>query len=125
LEVQKKKKNRCKSSSYLTPPISGPPRLLPIASISSIKIIEGENDLAFPKRSLTRDAATPTNIWEEKTLNESISFSCKVPNKSGLKIIRTSLIKCNISHFMGTCHHEVHPCKQKEYCEAHDVDTNS
>lgn len=49
---------------HLTPPISGPPRLLPIASISSIKMIEGANDLAFAKRSLTREAATPTNIWK-------------------------------------------------------------
>lgn len=47
---------------YHTPPISGPPRLLPIASISSMKIIEGANDLALEKRSFTREAATPTNI---------------------------------------------------------------
>lgn len=51
--------------NYLTPPMSGPPRLLPIASISSIKIMEGANDLALAKRSLTRDAATPTNIWKK------------------------------------------------------------
>lgn len=55
-----------KHDMYLTPPISGPPRLLPIASISSMKIMEGANDLALEKRSFTRDAATPTNIWQEK-----------------------------------------------------------
>lgn len=52
---------------HLTPPISGPPRLLPIASISSIKMIDGANDLALAKRSFTRDAATPTNICKMKS----------------------------------------------------------
>jgi hypothetical protein len=58
LHVDFKVQKQGKSCLYLTPPISGPPRLLPIASISSIKIIEGANDLALAKRSLTRDAAT-------------------------------------------------------------------
>ena len=38
------------------------PLALPIASISSIKIIEGDFSLACLKRSLTLDAPTPTNI---------------------------------------------------------------
>lgn len=50
------------SRNDLTPPTSGAPRLPPIASISSIKIIDGANDLALANRSLTRDAATPANI---------------------------------------------------------------
>jgi len=35
---------------------------LPTASISSIKIIEGDFVLAYLNRSLTREAPTPTNI---------------------------------------------------------------
>ena len=38
------------------------PLALPIASISSIKIIDGDLSFACLKRSLTRDAPTPTNI---------------------------------------------------------------
>lgn len=58
------------AETNLTPPISGPPRLLPIASISSIKIIDGAYDLAVANRSLTRDAATPTNICK---LNDPVT----------------------------------------------------
>src|SRR5690606_11386739 len=38
------------------------PRALPIASISSIKIIAGDFSFACLNRSLTLDAPTPTNI---------------------------------------------------------------
>ena len=38
------------------------PRARPIASISSIKMMEGDFSLAFLKRSLTLEAPTPTNI---------------------------------------------------------------
>ena len=39
------------------------PRCRPMASISSMKRIEGEFALAVAKRSRTRPAPTPTNIW--------------------------------------------------------------
>ena len=38
------------------------PLALPIASISSIKIIDGDFSLACLNKSLTREAPTPTNI---------------------------------------------------------------
>ena len=38
------------------------PRALPIASISSIKIMDGDFSLACLNKSLTREAPTPTNI---------------------------------------------------------------
>ena len=50
----------CSRSSWLPP--SPAPRDLPTASISSIKIIQGALRLACSKRSLTREAPTPTNI---------------------------------------------------------------
>ena len=49
------------SLSSCPPPIPVPRRLA-TASISSIKIIQGAFFLASSKRSLTRDAPTPTNI---------------------------------------------------------------
>jgi len=39
-----------------------PSLFLPTASISSMKIIEGDFDLACLNKSLTLDAPTPTNI---------------------------------------------------------------
>ena len=50
----------CSLSSW--PPPNPAPRILPTASISSIKIIEGEDSLAFLNKSLTLLAPTPTNI---------------------------------------------------------------
>ena len=51
----------CSRSSF--PPIMPlAARLLPMASISSIKTIAGASFFAFSKRSLTRLAPTPTNI---------------------------------------------------------------
>ena len=52
--------NVCSLSSF--PPPVPFPLVLPIASISSIKIIEGEFSFAFLNKSLTREAPTPTNI---------------------------------------------------------------
>ena len=49
------------SLSSCPPPIPVPRRLA-TASISSIKTIQGAFLLALPKRSLTREAPTPTNI---------------------------------------------------------------
>ena len=50
------------SRSSFDPVILLFPLALPIASISSIKIMAGDLSLACLKRSLTRDAPTPTNI---------------------------------------------------------------
>mmetsp|Transcript_7370 Transcript_7370/g.15405 ORF Transcript_7370/g.15405 Transcript_7370/m.15405 type:complete len:286 (+) Transcript_7370:785-1642(+) len=51
------------SCSSLPPPIPPlPPRFLPMASISSMKMMQGEFFFAFSKMSRTRDAPTPTNI---------------------------------------------------------------
>ena len=50
----------CSRSSF-PPPIPAP-RCLPTASISSTKIIAGDEALACSKRSLTLEAPTPTNI---------------------------------------------------------------
>ncbi len=50
----------CSRSSW--PPPSPAPRWRPTASISSINIIQGELFFAWSKRSLTREAPTPTNI---------------------------------------------------------------
>ena len=50
----------CSRSSC--PPPSPAPRYLPTASISSMKTIQGVLLLACKKRSLTREAPTPTNI---------------------------------------------------------------
>ena len=52
--------NVCSRSSLPPPYLLS--RLLPIASISSIKMIHGACFCASLKRSLTRDAPTPTNI---------------------------------------------------------------
>ena len=49
------------SRSSLPPPIPAP-RARPTASISSTKIIDGARFFACSKRSLTREAPTPTNI---------------------------------------------------------------
>ena len=53
-------------------------RLLPIASISSIKTIAGASFFAFSNKSLTREAPTPTNISikdEPETLKNGTSAS--------------------------------------------------
>ena len=50
------------SRSSLEPVILFLPLARPIASISSMKIIAGDLSLACLKRSLTREAPTPTNI---------------------------------------------------------------
>mmetsp|Transcript_23316 Transcript_23316/g.43814 ORF Transcript_23316/g.43814 Transcript_23316/m.43814 type:complete len:290 (-) Transcript_23316:529-1398(-) len=50
----------CSLSSF--PPAKPAPRCLPTASISSMKMMQGAFFLACPKRSLTREAPTPTNI---------------------------------------------------------------
>ncbi len=50
------------SRSSLEPEKFARPLARPMASISSIKIIEGDFSLACLKRSLTREAPTPTNI---------------------------------------------------------------
>ena len=50
----------CSLSSW--PPPRPAPLLLPTASISSIKIIQGAFFFAFSNKSLTLDAPTPTNI---------------------------------------------------------------
>ena len=50
------------SRSSLLPDIAFFPLALPIASISSIKIMAGDFSLACLNRSLTREAPTPTNI---------------------------------------------------------------
>ena len=50
------------SLSSLLPVIEFFPRALPIASISSIKIMEGAFSFACLNKSLTLDAPTPTNI---------------------------------------------------------------
>ena len=50
------------SLSSLEPDILFLPRALPIASISSIKIIAGDFSFACLNKSLTREAPTPTNI---------------------------------------------------------------
>mmetsp|Transcript_15322 Transcript_15322/g.31778 ORF Transcript_15322/g.31778 Transcript_15322/m.31778 type:complete len:218 (-) Transcript_15322:1162-1815(-) len=44
------------------PPMPPLPLCLPMASISSMKMIEGDCDRALAKRSLTRAGPTPTNI---------------------------------------------------------------
>ena len=51
----------CSRSSF-PPPNLPPSRVLPIASISSMKIMQGEFFFASSNRSLTRLAPTPTNI---------------------------------------------------------------
>ena len=50
----------CSLSSW--PPPRPAPLLLPTASISSIKIIQGAFFFAFSNKSLTLEAPTPTNI---------------------------------------------------------------
>ena len=50
------------SRSSFPPAAAFLPRALPIASISSIKIIQGAFSLACLNKSRTRDAPTPTNI---------------------------------------------------------------
>jgi hypothetical protein len=50
----------CSRSSW--PPPMPAPRWRPTASISSMKMMQGEFCLACSKRSRTRDAPTPTNI---------------------------------------------------------------
>ena len=50
------------SRSSLEPLKLALPRALPIASISSIKMIAGDFSLACLNRSRTREAPTPTNI---------------------------------------------------------------
>ena len=50
------------SRSSLPPAAAFFPRARPIASISSIKIIQGAFSLACLNKSRTRDAPTPTNI---------------------------------------------------------------
>ncbi len=67
----------CSLSSF--PPIIAPAaRLLPIASISSIKTIAGASFFAFSNKSRTRLAPTPTNISmkdEPETLKNGTSAS--------------------------------------------------
>ena len=50
----------CSRSSW--PPPRPAPRWRPTASISSMKMMQGEFCLACSKRSRTREAPTPTNI---------------------------------------------------------------
>jgi len=50
----------CSRSSW--PPMMAPPRDLPMASSSSIKMMQGAFSRAWVKSSRTRDAPTPTNI---------------------------------------------------------------
>ena len=50
------------SLSSLAPVMLFFPRALPTASISSMKMIDGDFSLACLNKSLTREAPTPTNI---------------------------------------------------------------
>ena len=67
------------SRSSLAPVIAFLPRARPIASISSIKIIDGDFSLACLKRSRTREAPTPTNISTKSEPDREKKGTCASP----------------------------------------------
>ena len=67
------------SRSSLLPDIAFLPLARPIASISSIKIIEGDFSLACLNRSRTRDAPTPTNISTKSEPESEKKGTCASP----------------------------------------------
>ena len=96
------------------PPIRPLPLSLPIASISSTKMIAGAISLAVLNKSRTRDAPTPTNIStnsDPETLRKgtpaspAVAFANKVlPVPGGPdKIAPRGILAPNFSYFLGSC----------------------
>ena len=67
------------SLSSFPPDIAFFPRARPTASISSIKIIDGDFSLACLNKSRTRDAPTPTNISTKSEPESEKNGTCASP----------------------------------------------
>ncbi|OIQ68593.1 hypothetical protein GALL_498130 [mine drainage metagenome] len=67
------------SRSSLPPTILFLPRARPIASISSINMIQGALSLAWRNKSRTRDAPTPTNISTKSDPDSEKKGTCASP----------------------------------------------